>query len=170
MWAILANRLYVADAAGAALETSALSTKCGGRPVTAVINVAGSAFDDRHRNGADGRSQVAYLNARLEDSTDAELPFADVFAFVEEHAVRSPRTFFDPSSPVAAPEDANSVLLVHCRGAHSRSLAIVAALLVHFGGQPLPDALRFIKSMRGLQHINRGFLAQLATLGPSRPQ
>ena len=160
VWPLLAGRLYVADAAGASLDTAQLAAKCGGRPATAVINVAGAAFDDRHAPPA-----RAYLNLRVEDSTDASMPFADIFEFVSA-AVARPGRFFDVASPVPDPSDSDAVILVHCRGAHSRSLAVAVALFVRFGGVELRDALAFTKRMRGLLHINRGFLEQLASVRP----
>ena len=107
-----------------------------------VINLAGSACDNLFAT----ELSISYLNLRVEDAADKELPLEKATAFIDATLKATP-----PHVGV----------LVHCAGAHSRSLAVMTAYLVSSCGLTLDKALLEIERGRGLQHINSGFMQQL---------
>ena len=163
VWEIVPNVLFVTDANGASMATADLDRACR-HTLAAIVNVAGSAFDNRHAapfDSADGRRvALRYANCPVLDSVDATLPLGEVFELVDSLPAFAGRPNPKPGE--------RSALLVHCRGAHSRSLAVAAALLVRCFQLPLPEALLTIKRARGLHNINRGFMEQLAALDARR--
>ena len=120
--------------------------------MTAVVNLAGGAFDDVF-----AEKGISYLNLRVEDTPQATLPIEQTLAFIHDHLDGAESDDEDEEDS----EDHAGGVLVHCRGAHSRSLAICVAWLMQARQMSLATALERIKLARGLQNINHGFLQQL---------
>ena len=140
------SRLFVANRFGASENPETLQHYLG---ITGVVNLAGAEYDDLFVDQG-----IAYCNLRVLDRVDAVLPITEALAFIQAHHMKQ----------------GDGAVLVHCRGAHSRSLAICTAWLMHAHNMPLATDLGHVKGGRALQHINAGFLKQLEAFDDTQPQ